>query len=52
MLFRHLNEASIAKMRKKVEISDAYKLKKNARKLPTPKNEELPESEEITPIAS
>ena len=39
-------------MRKKVEISDAYKLKKNARKLPTPKNEELPESEEITPVAS
>jgi hypothetical protein len=41
MLFKHLNEASIAKMRKKPEISDAYKLKKNQRKLPTPKNEEI-----------
>lgn len=38
-------------MRKKVEISDAYKLKKNARKLPTPKNEELVESEEMSPLA-
>ena len=37
-------------MRKKVEISEAYKLKKNQRKIPTPKNEDFDDiHSEITP---
>lgn len=49
MLFRHLNEASIAKCRKKIEISDAYKLKKNQRKLTTPKQEDLEDMFDVEP---
>lgn len=38
-------------MRKKVEISDAYKLKKNQKNLPSPKNDDYIESDELTPIS-
>lgn len=31
MLFRHLNEASLSKVRKLPDMSGSYKLKKNAR---------------------
>lgn len=40
MLFRHLNEASLYKVRKKPEMSASYKLKKNARLKEKPTSQE------------